>query len=237
LFLIRFYNPPHFDKVSEFGASVTSSFESISSTISQEYWSLHGDEANDECAIIFENLNECNGTNVMAQRNYPCDSLIKAYFGEIKLNEVGEKPFRRQLYMCMIAQSLWLKLQIETQRNNNIFGLLIWQLNENWPTGGWGLVEYGSHDDEVGQVIGGRWKPSMYLLKNILYRDIIAVCPDGGQCYCRNDGRRSVATVHIEKYDFVNNIVAPFLQKRFVLEEGEVSKYSTSKAYTMQFLK
>ena len=45
------------------------------------------------------------GTNVMAQRNYPCDSQIVAYFGDAQSrNATGVNAFRRQLWQCMIAQ-------------------------------------------------------------------------------------------------------------------------------------
>ena len=36
------------------------------------------------------------------------------------------------------GQALFLKAQVEGWRANNIFGLLLWQFNEVWPTGGWG---------------------------------------------------------------------------------------------------
>lgn len=68
----------------------------------------------------------------------------------------------------------------------------VWQLNENWPTGGWGLIEYGSMTDMSGQVVGGRWTPLMYLMKSSLYRDVFASCGvmslGAYTCYCRNDG-------------------------------------------------
>ena len=56
---------------SEFGASVFSSFESMSPTLDPSHWSVHGGSAPDSCDNGFEKT--CNGTNVMAQRNYPCD--------------------------------------------------------------------------------------------------------------------------------------------------------------------
>ena len=56
-----------------------------------------------------------------------------------------------------------LKQDIEKHRSQNHFGLLVWQLNEIWPTGGWGSLEYGSR--RAGQVIGGRWKPLHYLYR------------------------------------------------------------------------
>jgi hypothetical protein len=68
----------------------------------------------------------------------------------------------------------------------------VWQLNENWPTGGWGLIEYGSKTKMSGQVVGGRWTPIMYLLKSALYHDVFASCglmsSNAYACFCRNDG-------------------------------------------------
>lgn len=51
----------------------------------------------------------------------------------------------------MIGQALNIKSNIETRRGNNEFGSLIWQLNEIWPTGGWGSLEYGTYGQQ-GQV-------------------------------------------------------------------------------------
>lgn len=190
-------------------------------TMSQDHWSIHGGQKDlDECTIVFENYNDCRGTNIMSQRNYPCDNMIQGFFGTVDLDQVGGDAFRRQLYLCMISQCLWMKGEIEMKRNRNVFGLLIWQLNENWPTGGWGLVEYGSHAGESGQVIGGRWKPLMYLLRRSLYRDVIATCGEGGLCYCRNDGNDFAGTIIIERYDFINNSVIPMQEKHIQLKGG-----------------
>ncbi len=46
-------------------------------------------------------------------------------------------------------------------------GLLIWQFNEVWPTGGWGLIEYGRKTDDGSQIFGGRWKVSLFLFRDI----------------------------------------------------------------------
>merc|ERR1712070_76478 len=124
----------------------------------------------------------------MAQRNYPCYSHIFVYFGQSgqDLNATGEFPFKKQLYQCMISQALEIKQNIETRMGQNTFGILIWQLNEIWPTGGWGSVEYGN-PNFPGQVIGGRWKPLHYWYRNSLFADVMATCGQDGQCYIRND--------------------------------------------------
>jgi beta-mannosidase len=92
----------------------------------------------------------------------------------------------------MIAQTLWMKGQIEVMRSSNSYGTLIWQLNEIWPTGGWGVMEYGSQRNLRQQVIGGRWKPLMYLLRQSLFNDFIVACGEGGECYARSDGQKQV---------------------------------------------
>merc|ERR1711988_1807285 len=100
-------------------------------------------------------------------RNYPCDNSIYVYFGQSgqDLNATGELNFKKQLYQCMIGQALEIKQTIETRMSQNTFGILVWQLNEIWPTGGWGSIEYGN-PNFPGQVIGGRWKPLQYWYRN-----------------------------------------------------------------------
>ena len=80
----------------------------------------------------------------MFERNYACDRWIYSYFRLIDLNETGADALQRQLYFCMFGQALYMKAQVEGWRSNNIWGLLTWQYNEVWPTGGWGSIEYGS---------------------------------------------------------------------------------------------
>ena len=100
----------------------------------------------------------------MAERNYPCDSLINVYFGmhpDSYFNTTGEVPFKRQLYQCLLSSALNIKQDIETRRSKNELGILVWQFNEIWPTGGWGSIEYGT--PVAGQVLGGRWKPLIWV--------------------------------------------------------------------------
>ena len=117
---------------SEFGSVGWSSFESLSPTIAPQHWSLHGGAAPDNCTGSFSN--KCKGGNVMAQRNYPCDSIVITYFGgeQSDLDEVGEQAFKKQLFQCLYGQALVLKGYIEQHRATNTFGLQIWQLNEIW---------------------------------------------------------------------------------------------------------
>ncbi|EDQ89184.1 uncharacterized protein MONBRDRAFT_8157 [Monosiga brevicollis MX1] len=110
----------------------------------------------------------------------------EAYFGNDQdLNATGETAFKRQLYQCMLGQALEMKSNIETRRGTNQFGILVWQLNEIWPTGGWGSLEYGT--PVQGQVIGGRWKPLHYFMKKSVYADVMATCGTNGTCYVKND--------------------------------------------------
>ncbi len=61
---VGYFYPNQF--ASEFGATTTSSFESMSGTLTT--WSLHGGSEPDDCVHGHGNDNECNGTNVMAER-------------------------------------------------------------------------------------------------------------------------------------------------------------------------
>jgi len=128
----------------------------------------------------------------MAQRNYPCDNLINVYFGvhpDEYFNMTGESVFKQQLYQCMLSQALHVKADIETQRSRNELGCLVWQLNEIWPTGGWGSLEYGT--PVKGQVLGGRWKPLHYFYRSSVFADVMAACGAGGRCYVKNDGNKA----------------------------------------------
>lgn len=189
--------------VSEFGSSAFSSFESMSALLPVHAWSLHGGELPDICEPAIGDESRCYGENAMAERNYPCDNKIQIYFGNVSLDDVGSEAFQKQLYMCMISQTLWLKSEIETQRSKNSLGTLIWQLNENWPTGGWGLLEYGSGKGLPLQIAGGRWKPVFFILRDALYRDVLAACGSEGNCYVQNYGLYGVnVVVNVEAWNF-----------------------------------
>ena len=203
---------------SEFGSSVYSSFESMSPTLAKEHWGIHGGAPPDNCHGGF--ASKCQGTNVMAQRNYPCDNIIDEYFGLADADAVGELVFKKQLWQCMVGQSLLLKSDIETRRSTNQFGIIVWQLNEIWPTGGWGSIEYGTVTHTKGQVLGGRWKPLHHWYKKSIYSDVMATCgtvggPDsnstdatlakhtfagGAACYVKNDSPKPFkGTVDVSK--------------------------------------
>ena len=68
-------------------------------------------------------------------------------------------------------------------------------MNENWPTGGWGVIEYGTKDTSNSQVVGGRWKPLMHLLASSLFCDVFLACGKDNRCYIRNDGSGIVNAV------------------------------------------
>ena len=63
----------------EFGGSVWSSFESMAPTLAPSHWGIHGGSPPDTCSGGFEA--DCNGTNVMAQRNYPTDNYLVRVLG------------------------------------------------------------------------------------------------------------------------------------------------------------
>ena len=185
--------------VSEFGCVATSSFESMSPTLDAKHWSLHGGSPPDDCVGGF--FRNCSNSvthepsNVMAQRNYPMDSIIASYFGVAllpSLDDVGVFAFKRQLYLAMLSTALQQKSHVETLRAAPTWGIVIWQLNEVWPTGGWGSVEYGVDDSSFtsGSVSGGRWKILHHWLETILYRDVIAGCGSDSRCFIRNDSPR-----------------------------------------------
>lgn len=194
--------------VSEFGSVGMSSFESMSATISSSAWALHGGTDPDNCTTGWDRV--CTGNNIMAERNYPCDNIIFTYFGQQDLTLVGEKAFRGQLYQCTLAQAFDVKGVIEQYRAQNVYGTIIWQLGEIWPTGGWGSLEYGSVGVE-GQVVGGRWKPLHHLLFSSLYRDTFVACGLNANvtskdtalpvsalsCYVRHDGPSALSNVRV----------------------------------------
>lgn len=170
---------------SEFGASVFSSFESMTPTLAENHWGVHGGAPPDDCTLGFFSV--CTGNNSMSQRNYPCDGTIMTMFDINDFDAVGEKAFKKHLYLCLISQGLLMKQQIELMRSGNTFGTLTWQLNEIWPTGGWGSLEYGAAGFTKGQVIGGRWKPLHHFMAQNIYKDILGTCGANGLCFVRND--------------------------------------------------
>lgn len=117
---------------SEFGASVFSSFESMAPTLNPAHWGIHGGALPDTCnGGQWPSI--CKGSNPMAQRNYPGDNFIQAYWPGVtqeSLNATGEVAFKRQLWQVMLAQALYIKSDIETRRSDNQMGTITWQLNE-----------------------------------------------------------------------------------------------------------
>jgi len=171
---------------SEFGATGFSSFESLAPTLAPQHWGMHGGGAPDTCQTGgFEG--PCNGTNVMAQRNYPQDNYLVAYFGLPRsgFDAVGADAFKRQTYLSQIAMALNIKMKVESKRALNCFGTMIWQLGEIWPTGGWGSIEYAS--PVAGGVLGGRWKPTHYMYASHLFSDLLLICGDNSNCVLKND--------------------------------------------------
>ena len=194
---------------SEGGTVVMSSFESMSPTLAKEHWSLHGGAPEADCSTggsfgpkLCHKKGEAPTTprtmdwNVMSERNYACDDLILTFFGNASvaaLDEVGEIPFKRQLFQCQLAQALLMTQTHSIMRlknrapaypqesyagniayTQNTFGIIVWMLNEIWPTGGWGSLEYSQA--AVGSVLGGRWKPLHYLFRRTIFTDQFAAC-------------------------------------------------------------
>lgn len=121
--------------ISEFGSVGMSSFESMSATLKPEHWGLHGGMPAGKCGSGLPNAgHRCTGSNPMSQRNYPCDSLMVAYFNTsaAELDAVGAPAFKKQLWQCMAAMAFKVKAEVERYRGRNTLGLLTWQLNEIW---------------------------------------------------------------------------------------------------------
>jgi hypothetical protein len=186
----------------------------MSPTLSKEHWSLHGGHVPmDNCTEGF--AKNCTGDNVMAQRNYPCDSIIDTYFetDENYWSSIGELPLKRSLYHCMLGQALEMKSDIETRKSQNQIGHILWQLNEIWPTGGWGSLEYGN-SNFPGQVVGGRWKPLHYMLRREIFVDVTSTCGITN-CYVRNDqpGVTFHGTMSVHSVDIATGVATPVLEK------------------------
>jgi len=66
------------------------------------------------------------------------------------------ESLERYYYLSQLNQALALKHAVAAWRpiRERCGGLLIWQLNDNWPATSWSTVEYG-----------GKWKPAQYVLK------------------------------------------------------------------------
>ena len=160
----------------------------LASTLSPRYRSLFGNQLPDVCeGDGFPTV--CRGGNVLARRNYPCANFVGSFFGRsADYLRPGSTPpalvaylnatqhFASSLYLCGLASALLVKNLVEAHRSRNELGHLVWQLNEVWPTGGWGSLEYG-----------GRWKPHHYWYAKSLFRDVAAACDRTGRCYVRND--------------------------------------------------
>lgn len=173
---------------SEFGSTHMSSFESMAPTLLPTHWGILGGTAPDNCTAGFAHA--CTGSNPMAQRNYVASDHIVSYFGSrplVSLNATGRSAFQAQLYLALLAAQLQTKSYIEQHRSENLYGLQTWQLNEIWPTGGWGSLEYGTVGYTAGQVLGGRWKPTHYLFSRTLYTDVFTACGADGRCFVKND--------------------------------------------------
>jgi len=200
---------------SEFGCSVFSSFESMSPTLDQSHWGIHAGMPGTHCTG-----KTCNVTNPMSERNYACDNIIRVYFGNSDFNQVGEQAFKKQLWQCMVGQALNIKQNIETRRASNQFGIIVWQFNEIWPTGGWGSIEYGTVGYTKGQVLGGRWKPLQYWYRKTIYSDVMAAC-SASECYVNNDSPYPfVGSVEFTSVDFKTGKATTLISQQLDMPAG-----------------
>jgi hypothetical protein len=98
---------------------------------------------------------------------------------------------------------------------------VIWQLNEIWPTGGWGSVEYGTPVE--GQVIGGRWKPFHHWLSSFLYRSLFSSCSadNAPECVIKNNSPfRAEGTLYISLLRFSDGKKTPVKVDSFSMPGG-----------------
>ena len=200
---------------SEFGAVGHSSFESMAATLSPANWGVHA-----------------NAT-VWSQRNYPTDSLVESYFGQSPGGDAGEFVLKRQMYLSMLAQALHLKQDIEQRRGSNTWALLTWMLNEIWPTGGWGSLEYGSAGQKkacvaaggnsvpCGHVTGGRWKPLHHFFASSVFAPRTAALCANGSVYARNDAPGAFAgQLTVETIELTGRADRTLLRHDLALEAG-----------------
>lgn len=154
---------------SEFGAVAMPSFESLAASLLPQHYSLHSPP--------------------MAERNWPADGAVASYFGDrarLHLNDSGVRALQRSCYQSQLAQALNIKSQVELLRSSNSWGALTWQLNDVYPSGSWGSLEYGSRG-QAGQVVGGRWRMLHHLFATQIFVDVLAACGADGYCFVRND--------------------------------------------------
>lgn len=64
-----------------------------------------------------------------ADRNYPCDNFIHAFFGtdHSNVSAIGAAALQRQTWQCMIAQALAQKQYTEALRSMNTVLVQFWQ--------------------------------------------------------------------------------------------------------------
>jgi len=65
------------------------------------------------------------------ERNYPGDPIVLSYFGVNRnLSLSGEAAFKAQMYLNMLGAGLQRSTNIMSWRSTNVWGMLMWQLNE-----------------------------------------------------------------------------------------------------------
>jgi len=120
----------------------------------------------------------------------------------------------------MLGQALEMKSNVEVRRAGNTFGTIVWQLNEIWPTVGWGSIEYGT-PTEPGQVVGGRWKPLHHFYEQSMFVDIMATCGSLATCYVKNDSPYPVSgTVKTQLIHFSTGQSTPLNSVKVSLAAG-----------------
>eukprot|EP00536_Pseudo-nitzschia_multiseries_P017061 jgi/Psemu1/70068/estExt_Genemark1.C_13600007 len=114
--------------VSEFGSSTMSSFESMTGTLTNRHWGLHGGSDPDKCNHEYGNRNRCNGTNVMAERSSLfADQIVACGEGDlcyVRNDHIASVKFAVVFEAWDIEDTTPLKTF--TYRNELAAGSIVW---------------------------------------------------------------------------------------------------------------
>lgn len=119
----------------------------------------------------------------------------------------------------------------------NNWSALIWQVNEFWPTGGWGSLETARGvGGPPGNVLGGRWKPLHYALADWLFGDWFVSCNAACTCFARrdsaDDASPSEMRVTLSLLDCVTGAVHVVWDKPLSLEPFSLVSFSLAPSWS-----
>eukprot|EP01052_Picozoa_sp_SAG31_P017367 SAG31_NODE_1185_length_9494_cov_5.602980_4_plen_268_part_00 len=122
---------------SEFGCVSWSSFESMTSQMPPDQWSMLNAAGQVRCGrcVASAHYHTVSVTHIDLRchpcrgRNWNPSNVITKFFGTGAANgmrDIGSTPFKRQLYQSMVGQLLFLKTEIEAWRSTNLWGSTFW---------------------------------------------------------------------------------------------------------------